>query len=161
MSAPLPQITCVKRVLVHDVDAMNATPPATAADQINRQIDGELAKARKSHVGYFRGGANVPALPAREKLPPPVLIVRRHPMSKTHPLVGNVRPFIGNTGDKLPFADLDAAAAHALLNKWHIRLELDKPFEFPWPTMRQTEVTPEQIAAWEAEQAAKAEPAAA
>ena len=141
---------------------MNAlTPPATARDLIDKQIDGELAKARKSHVGYFRGGASVPPVPAREKLPPRVLILRRQGTSLDYPLVGNVRPYAGTIGDRLAFRDVDAAAEHARANRWHLRVELDLPVGYPLPTMDSTEVSAEQVAEWEREQAAKAAPAAA
>lgn len=141
-----------------------AATQTPARDQINRQIDGELTRARKSHAGYFRGGASVPPVPVRETLPPAVLIVRKQGTSKEYPLKGRVCHVRGTHGDVLAFRDIDAAAEHAKINGHHLRLELDVAPDYPWPRMGQTEVCREQVAAYQAskaEQATKAETAGA
>jgi len=123
--------------------------PVVASEQINRSIDAEMARARKSHAGFFRGGASVPDVPVREKQPPRVLIVRPQGKCKDHPLVGNVRPHYSG-GECLAFRDAESAADHARINGWNLRLELDKHPDFPWPTQDALDVTPAQIAEYEA-----------
>jgi len=122
--------------------------PVVASEQINRSVDAELARTRKTHPAYFRGGASVPAEPVKQ--PPRVLIVRPQGKCKDYPLVGNVRPYRGSTDACLAFRDAESAADHARINGWNLRLELDKHPDFPWPTQDALDVTPAQIAEYEA-----------
>lgn len=131
--------------------------PATAADPIAKQITDELNRARKKHAGFFRGGAFAPALTEREKMPTPVFYVRQHRNSKTHKLAGFLRPF-DPSWDKVALRTLDEAGELARKNGWNLRCELDKPDDYPLPRAKDTEVSAEQLAAY---QAAKAEPAGA
>jgi hypothetical protein len=109
-------------------------------------------------LSNFSGGRSTHALPAREKLPPPVLILRRQGTSRQYPLIGFIRPC---NGDHLAFQDIDQVAELARANKYTLRIELDKPVGFPLPSRNATEVSAEQVALWEASQAEKIEKAEA
>ena len=63
--------------------------------------------------------------------------------------------------EALPFRDAEQAGDFARAHGLNLRLQLDVSPDYPWPLHDRAEVSPEQIAAWEAEQAAKAAPAAA
>lgn len=137
-----------------------SSPATTTADLIDRQITDELNRARKKHGAFFRGGASAPALTEREKMPTPVFYVRQHRNSMTHKLVGFLRPF-DPSWDRVALRTLDEAGELARKNGWNLRVELDLPTGYPLPLAKETELTPEQVAEYQASKAAKAEPAAA